>query len=69
MLQTVVEQNYFQVEQKYYKQTDGLALSVPTSLVLAKTYIQHMGHKQIYPILIKQQIITYFRYTDYILVI
>jgi hypothetical protein len=36
----------------------------PTSSILAETYIQHMEHKQIYPILIKQQIIAYFRYVD-----
>jgi hypothetical protein len=59
-----MEQNYFQVDQQYYKQTDGLVMGAPTSSLLAKPYIQHMEHKQIYPILIKQQIITYFRYVD-----
>jgi hypothetical protein len=31
MLGTVLEQNYFQVDQEYYKQTDGLAMGVPIS--------------------------------------
>jgi hypothetical protein len=39
-------------------------MSAPASSVLAETYIQHMEHKQIYPVLIKQQIITYFRCVD-----
>jgi hypothetical protein len=66
-VKTVIEQNYFQFEQEYYKQTDGLATGAPTSSVLAETYVQHMEHTQIYPIypiLIKQQIIAYFRYID-----
>jgi hypothetical protein len=39
-------------------------VDAPTSSLLAETYIQHMEHKQIYPILIKHQIITYFRYVN-----
>jgi hypothetical protein len=65
----VLQWNYFQFDQQYYKQTDGLTMSAPTSSVLAETYVQHMEHKQIYPVLIKQQIIAYFRYVDDILII
>jgi hypothetical protein len=60
ILKAVMEQNYFQFDQQYCKQTEGL---------LAEVYIQHMGHKQLYPILIKYQIIGYFRYIDDILII
>jgi hypothetical protein len=42
-----MEQNYFQFDQQYYKQTDGLPMGAPTSL-LAEIYIQPMEHKQIY---------------------
>jgi hypothetical protein len=42
-------------------------MGAPTSSILAKTYVQHMEHTQIYPILIEQQIIAYFRYVDDIL--
>jgi hypothetical protein len=69
MLQTMIEQNYSQVFQEYCKQTDGLAMGAPTSSVLVETYIQPMKHKQIYPILIKQQIIAYLVYIDDILMI
>jgi hypothetical protein len=45
-----MEENYFEFDQQYYRHTDGLAMGAPTSLILAKTYIQHMEYKQIYPI-------------------
>jgi hypothetical protein len=32
---------------QYYKQTDGLAMGAPTS-ILAETYIQHVEHKYIW---------------------
>jgi hypothetical protein len=51
-LKTMTEQNYFQFDQQYYKQTEGLAMGAPTSAILAEMY-KHMEHKQIYPILIK----------------
>jgi energy-coupling factor transporter ATP-binding protein EcfA2 len=64
-----MEQNYFQFEQKCYKQTDGLAMGTPTSATLAAAYIQNIQQKHIYPILIKHQIIRYFRYVDDIVLI
>jgi hypothetical protein len=71
-LQVVMEQNYFQIDQQYYKQTDGLAMGAPTSAILAETDLQHMEYEQIYKIyqiLIRQQITGYFRYVDDILII
>jgi hypothetical protein len=44
----VTEQNYFQFELKYYKQTNGLAMGAPTSAILAEAYIQNMQHKYIH---------------------
>jgi hypothetical protein len=69
MLQTTMEQNYFQFKQKFYKQTDGLAMGAPTSAITSEAYIQNMEHKQIFPILVKHQIAGYFRYDDNILII
>lgn len=65
----MLEQNYFQVDQDYYKQNDGLAMGAPTSAILAETYIQYIEHTQIYPILKKKQIIAYYRYVNNILII
>jgi hypothetical protein len=33
-----MEQNYFQFDQQYYKQSDGLAMGAPTSSILAEAY-------------------------------
>jgi hypothetical protein len=44
-------------------------MGAPTSAILAEIYIQYLEHKQLYPILIKQKIIGYFRYVDDILII
>jgi hypothetical protein len=38
ILQTVMEQNYFQVDQEYFKQTDGLAMGAPVSSILAEKH-------------------------------
>jgi hypothetical protein len=58
-----------QFKQQYYKPTDGLAMGAPTSIILTETSIQHMEHKPIYPVLIKHQIIGYYRHVDEILII
>jgi hypothetical protein len=54
-IQAVTEQIYFQFDQKYDKQTDGLGIDSPTSAIPAETYLQHMEHKQIYTILISNK--------------
>jgi hypothetical protein len=69
ILRTILEQNYFEFNQQYYKQTEGLAMAAPTSTILAETYIQHMEHEQLYHILLKHKITGYFRYFDDILIV
>jgi hypothetical protein len=44
-------------------------MGAPTSAILAEAYIQHMQHKRIYPVLIKHQLIGYYRYIEDILII
>jgi hypothetical protein len=39
ILEIVMEQNYFQFEQKFYKQTDGLAMEAPISAIILQVYI------------------------------
>jgi hypothetical protein len=41
ILKSVMEQNYFQFNEQYYKQTGALAMGAPTSNILAEVYIQH----------------------------
>jgi hypothetical protein len=68
ILKSIMEQNYFHVNEQYYTQTEGLAMGAPTSAILAEVYIQHMEQKQLYPILTKHQIMGYFRYVEDILI-
>jgi hypothetical protein len=44
-------------------------MGASASAILSKAYIQNMEHKQIYPMLIKHQIIGNFKYVDEILII
>jgi hypothetical protein len=70
MLKTILKQNYFQVNQEYYKQTDGLAMGAPTSSMLAETYIEHMEHTHInIPHPHNTIKVAYFTYADDILII
>jgi hypothetical protein len=68
ILEIKMKQNYFQFNQEYYKQVDGLVMGDPTSSIFAEVYIQNMEHTKIYPILIKRQIIAYFRYNDILII-
>jgi hypothetical protein len=69
MLRIIMEQNYFQLDQQHYKETEGLTMGAPISTILAEAYLQHMEHEQLHPILMKYQIIGYFRYVNDILLI
>jgi hypothetical protein len=40
----VIEQNYFQFNNKYYKQKESLAMGAPTSAILSETYLQYIEH-------------------------
>jgi hypothetical protein len=44
-------------------------MGAPTSAILAETFIQHMEHEHLYPILITHEIIGYYRYFDDIFII
>jgi hypothetical protein len=39
-----------------------MAMGAPTSAILAETFIQHMEHKPLYPILKTQKIISYCKF-------
>jgi hypothetical protein len=44
-------------------------MGAPTSAILAETFVQHMEHEYLYPILIAHEIIAYYRYVDDIFII
>jgi hypothetical protein len=39
-------------------------MGAPTSTILVETFIQHMEHEHIYPLLKTHEIIAYYRYVD-----
>jgi hypothetical protein len=69
IMRTIIKQNYFQFDQQYYEQTEGLAMGAPISAILAEIFIQYMEHKYIYQILRTREIVAYYRYVDDILII
>jgi hypothetical protein len=69
MLKIILQQNYFQFDNQYYKQNIGLAMGAPKSAIIAETYLHSIEHNQIYNLLIKYKIMGYFSYVDAILTI
>jgi hypothetical protein len=57
MLNMILEQNYFQCNNQFFKQDEGFTMGPPTSAILAETFIQYLKHTTIYQILNKHQII------------
>jgi hypothetical protein len=42
LLNTILEQNYSQFNNQFYKKEEGLAMGAPTSAVLAEAFIQYL---------------------------
>jgi hypothetical protein len=68
LLNVTLEQNYIQHNGQWYKQDNG-PMGAPTSAILTETFMQYIQHKIIVDILMKYQIIDYYRYVDDILII
>jgi hypothetical protein len=56
MLQTILQQNYFQFDNQYYKQNIDLAVGAPTLAIIAETYLQNLEHNQVYNLLTKHKL-------------
>jgi hypothetical protein len=56
------KQNYFELDNKFYFQSEGLAMGAPSSALLAEFYLQSMEHNQVLQLLVKHKIISYNRY-------
>jgi hypothetical protein len=67
--QILIEQNYFQLQDKLYIQKEGLAIGTPTSSLFSEIYLQQMENTKIVDILLQYHIIGYFRYVDDILIV
>jgi hypothetical protein len=59
LLELIIDHNYIQHNDQYYKQTEGLAMGAPTSAILAEVYIQFLEYTEIANTLKKQQIADY----------
>jgi hypothetical protein len=50
----IIQQNYFEMDSKFYHQSEGLAMGAPSSALLAEIYLQFLEHNQILHLLLKQ---------------
>ena len=66
---TLIDQNYFQILDETYVQTEGLAMGAPTSSIFSELYLQFLENSTIYNILLNYHIKGYFRYVDDILIV
>jgi hypothetical protein len=66
---TILEQNYFEFQNRCYVQNKGLAMGAPTSAVLSEIYLQNLEYTKIVKILTDNNILAYFRYVDDILIV
>jgi septum formation topological specificity factor MinE len=64
LVHTILKQNYFQFQEQIYKQITGLAMGAPFSPTFSEIYLQYIDHSTIYEILLKHNILDYFRYVD-----
>jgi hypothetical protein len=69
LINTILEQNYFQFDNKYYKLKEGLAMGAPTSGILSEICLQYIEHTHVSKILQNHNIIGYYRYVDDVLII
>jgi len=71
ILQTITGQNYFQFNNKYYKQTNGLPMGNPLSGTLAEVFINHLEQNYIFheSNKLRHNITYWYRYVDDILML
>jgi hypothetical protein len=67
--QIIIKQNYFQFQNTLYIQEGGLGMSAPTSSIFSEICLQHIENTIIADILLKYDIVGYFRYVNNILIV
>lgn len=68
IIRNICDQNYFQFDNKFYKQNDGLPMGSPVSAIMSEIYIQDFEEKIVFGIENTHNIILWIRYVDDILV-
>ena len=69
LLKTIMEQNYFQHNENFYKPHKAVAMGSPLSGTLAELYLQNIKHKYIKQWLDSKEIHYYRRYVDDIIIL
>jgi hypothetical protein len=69
LTELITKQNYFEMNSKFYIQSEGLAMGAPSSAILSGTYLQYIEHIHIIDLLNRHKIISYHRYVDDILIV
>ena len=57
---TILSQNYFQLNNTHYLEELGLAMGATTSAIVSEIYLQFMENTKINDVLVKHGIIRYF---------
>ena len=69
ILKTILDQNYFQYNDKFYKPRSGIAMGSPLSGIMAEIFLQHFEQCKIKHLLEDKNIVYYNRYVDDIIMI
>jgi hypothetical protein len=69
LLNTIMNQNYFQYDGQIFQPQKGIAMGSPISGTMAETYLQYLGTTKIKHWLESREIVFYKRYVDDILII
>ena len=69
LLKVIIEQNYFQYNNQYYKPEKGIAMGSPISGTLGEIYLQLIEERYIKHWIENQNIVYYKRYVDDIFII
>jgi hypothetical protein len=65
----ILRQNYYEFQNKTYKQSNGLPMGAPSSSILSELFLQHLENTVIYDTLCAENIDGYFRYVYDVLII
>jgi hypothetical protein len=69
LVQTILNQNYFQHDNQTFKQQDGLVIGAPISAILSEIFLQYLENNNIIKTHQKHKIVDYHRYVDDILIV
>jgi hypothetical protein len=69
ILKMILNQNYFQYNEKFYKPKSGVAMGSPLSSTMAEIFLQHLEQSKIKHLLEDRKITYYNRYVDDIFIV